>query len=336
MQVMSKLSDVEGKLCCNWIKYSKELPDLMKYKQCDLKYICKKNQLRVAGNKSMLVDRIQQKYKIEHAACLIQTISRRYIAKKYISLHGPAYKDRQCTNDTDFYTLEPLSSLHIKDFFSFKDKCGFIFGFDLNSINSLMRRNKQSTNPYNRNKFPNNVIRDVKRLRILNRIHYPKKISINPVIVNVIETPIALTRLERIRTNKTFTERVINLFYEIDQIGNYTSYEWMSMLNRDKLVQFTRFIYQLWNYQAGMSQETKRNICPYFDPFEYQRISANFTNDMDLERVQQIAITICENMFHTSIDVEYKKLSAICILTALTTVSNDARHNIPWLYESTL
>ena len=57
---------------------------------------------------------------------------------------------------------------------------------------------------------------------------------------------------------------------------------------------------------------------------------------MTLERAQNMTITICENIFYTAINVEYKKLSAIYILTALTTVSNDARRNIPWLYESTL
>ena len=340
MNVLSKLINLEEDLCCDWNKYYKETPDLMKYRHPDLKYICKKNKLRVTGNKSILVERILQKYKIEKATCLIQSIIRRKTTQTYILLRGPAYKDKKCTNDTDFYTLEPFTNIHIKDFFSFEDKDGFIFGFDFNSIYSLIKRNKKAKNPYNRNEIPKDIIRNIKRIRKLNHVYYPKNNDTENVItsntMNINETPQALTTLEQIRNNKTFEERVSNLFYEIDQVGNYTSPEWLLNLGRDKLVLFMRFMYQLWNYRVGISIETKQNICPHFNPFTYQGITTNFTNTMTLEIAQNMAITICENTFHTAINIEYKKLSAIYTLTALTTVCKDARQNIPWLYESTL
>ena len=340
MNVFSKLINLEDDLCCDWNKYYKETPDLMKYKHPDLKYICKKNKLRVTGNKSILVERILQKYKTEKATCLIQSIVRRKTTQTYISLHGPACKDKKCTNDTDFYTLEPFTNIHIKDFFSFEDKDGFIFGFDFNSIYSLIKRNKKATNPYNRNEIPKDIIRNIKRIRKLNHVYYPKINDTENIITSntrqIHPIPRELTILEQIRNNKTFEERVSNLFYEIDQIGNYTSPEWMLNLGRDEFVLFVRFIYQFWNYRAGISTETKQNICPNFNPLGYQGITTNFTNTMILERAQNMVITICENMFHTAINAEYKKLSAMYILTALTTVSNDARQNIPWLYESTL
>jgi len=339
MQVLSKLSNLKDKLCCDWTKYNTETPDLMKYKQHELKYICKKNELHVTGKKSVLVQRILNKYRREKAACLLQSIARRKIVQTYILLHGPAYKDKKCTNDTDFYTLEPFNHIHIKDFFSFEDSCGFIFGFDLNSIHNLIKRDKKATNPYNRNEIPKDIINKIRRIRKLNRIYYPTPNDIENILTsntnNVIEIPQTLTLLERMR-NKTFEERVSNLFYEIDQVGNYTSPEWMLDLGRDALVLFVRFIYQLWNFRAGISRETKNNICPYFNPFNYQGITDNFTNTMTIEIVRNMTITICENMFHTAINVEYKKLSAIYILTSLTTVSANARQNIPWLFESTL
>jgi len=340
MNVLSKLINLKDELCCDWNKYYKETPDLMKYKHPDLKYICKQNELHVTGKKSILVDRILHKYKRDKAISLLQSILRRKTVKTYILLHGPAYKDKKCTNDTDFYTLEPFTNIHIKDFFSFQDKDGFIFGFDFNSIYSLIKRNKKATNPYNRNEIPKDIINKIKRIGKLNRVYYPKINNTENVITsnttNITETPQALARLEQVRNNKSFNERVSNLFYEIDQVGNYTSPEWMLNLGRDKLVLLMRFMYQFWNYRAGISMETKQNICPHFNPFTYQEITTNFSNTMTLERAQNMAITICENKFHTAINIEYKKLSAIYILTALTTVCNDARQNIPWLYESTL
>ncbi len=341
MQVLSKMINMDDELCCNWHRYYKEgKPNLMDYKQRDLKYICKKNKLHVTGKKSILVDRILHKYNNDKNACLIQTNVRRMIAQIYVPLHGPAHKDRKCTNDTDFYTLEPFEKIHIKDFFSFKDTDGFIFGFDFNSINSLIKRDRNATNPYNRKPIPRNIMRNIRRLRKINRIYYPKNNNTENTLISnlsaVTEAPRELTRLNRIRVNKTFEERVSNLFYEIDQVGNYTSSEWMTELEGNKLILFVRFIYQLWNYRAGISPETKHNICPYFNPFQYQGITSNFSAVMPLVRVQHMVITICENMFHTAINVEYKKLSAIYILTSLTTVSEDAQRSLPWLYESTL
>jgi len=339
MQVLSKLINLENALCCNWLKYYTEMPDLMKYKHQDLKYICKKNELRVTGKKQILINRILYKYRRDKAICLIQSIARRKIVQTYIELHGPAYKNKKCTNDTDFYTLETFNHIHIKDFFSFEDKCGFIFGFDINSIYNLLKRDRKATNPYNRNEIPKDIINKIRRIRRLNRVYYPvihaNENTITTHAINTIVLPHALMLLEQM-CNKPFEERVSNLFYEIDQVGNYTSHAWMTDLGRDELVSFVRFLYQLWNYRAGITQETRKNICPYFNPFNYKGITENFTNTMSLENAQNVTITICENIFHTAINTEYKKLSAMYILTSLTTVSDNAMINIPWLYESTL
>lgn len=54
MQVLSKMLNLNDILCSNWEKYYKESPNLMKYKQKDLKYICKKNALHVTGKKKYI------------------------------------------------------------------------------------------------------------------------------------------------------------------------------------------------------------------------------------------------------------------------------------------
>jgi len=340
MQVLSKLTKVDDILCCNWRKYYMESPNLIKYKQCELKYICKKNKLLVGGNKNTLIDRIINKFQRDKAACLIQSVIRRKTVQTYITLHGPAYKDKKCTNDTDFYTLETFENIHIKDFFSFEDKHGFIFGFDFNSIISLIKQSKNATNPYNRNEIPKDVMNKIRHIRRLNRIYYPKEKDITNVVTTnvseVTERTELMTMLEEMRNNNTIYQRISNVFYEIDQVGNYTSVDWMLNLGRDDLVLFIRFIFQFWNYRGRISIETKNNICPYYNPFSYRITTSEFGNTMTIEQAKNMAITICENLFHTATNVEYKKLSAMYILTSLTVVSEPARLSIPWLYESTL
>ena len=48
--------------------------------------------------------------------------------RKLISLRGPAYKTRKCNNTKDFMTLETLNNLSHTQFYSYKDKDGFIYG----------------------------------------------------------------------------------------------------------------------------------------------------------------------------------------------------------------
>lgn len=60
-----------------------------------------------------------------------------------------------CVNDTDFFTLEPLTEIDKHQFISFKDKDNFIYGFDICSLYKLLTdSNGPVTNPYNRNKIP--------------------------------------------------------------------------------------------------------------------------------------------------------------------------------------
>ena len=97
MQVLSKMLNLNDILCSNWEKYYKESPNLMKYKQKDLKYICKKNALHVTGKKSILALRIQKKYEREWNAHIIQKYIRRNIALNYINFRGPAIKTKRST-----------------------------------------------------------------------------------------------------------------------------------------------------------------------------------------------------------------------------------------------
>jgi hypothetical protein len=205
----------------------------------------------------------------------------------------------------------------------------------LNSIRSLIKRNKNATNPYNRSEIPKEIIRNARRLSALNNIYYPKNNSTENGIVSNAKSQ-SLTILEQIRHNKPFNARVSNLFYEIDQVNNYTSPEWMINLGRNKLANFIHYIYHLWTSRGGIMSEVKQKICPHFNPFMYKNILVNFSPEMSLSELQNIAVTVCENLFHTAIDVEYKKLSAMYILMSMTVVSNDARQSLPWLYDATL
>ena len=76
----------------------------------------------------------------------IQAIWRGALIRKWLNYHGPAWKNKSlCNNIQDFLTFEDLDDLKIDQFFSFKDKDNFIYGFDVISIYNLIYNQDKRT-----------------------------------------------------------------------------------------------------------------------------------------------------------------------------------------------
>jgi hypothetical protein len=93
----------------------------------------------------------------------------------------------------------------------------------------------------------------------------------------------------------------------------------------------------IWNYRANLSIDDKILICPPSgDPFNgiphILRIlkSQNATSI----RLREIVLTILEKFVYESFNSENRGLRVMYILTALTSVSNNAANSMPWLYDS--
>jgi hypothetical protein len=117
----------------------------------------------------------------------------------------------------------------------------------------------------------------------------------------------------------------MNLFMEIDLLGNYTSSNWFSELTDRPLNHLHRYYIQMWNYRAGLSEETKRLLSPLGSPFYF---NTNTT-------VKESCVYFMENLVFSSPDIEIRKLGALHVLAGLTQVSHHARYSLFWLYEST-
>tara|TARA_B100001173_G_C15976275_1_gene542334 strand:- start:138 stop:1139 length:1002 start_codon:yes stop_codon:yes gene_type:complete len=329
MQVQSKMNNI-----INYHEFFKDNINLHSYRVFELKNIAKKYKLHVTGTKPVLIERITLYFiKIKNIV-KIQSLIRRHIIKNIIHLKGPALHNRKiCTNDTDFYTLEPLGNINYYDFFSYKDEEGFTYGFDINSLITLLRKKSVINNPYNRNTINFDTIRNVSIISKLNKqIHGINNESFNSEQTMREQT---IDRMNNIRNNE-LNQRVRNLFYEIDLLGNYTSPNWFHNLSIDDCILFLRQIWDIWNYRSNMPMLTRKRICPYFFPFHegVHNINIRHNNIRNLEALKKTSITIMENLIYTGINDEYKQLGAILVLTSLTSVSNEAREQLPWLYES--
>jgi hypothetical protein len=332
--------------------YFKDKNAITKYKLDKLKKIAKIHKLRVSGKKQELITRIEEYFIELNSTIKIQSLFRKYLSNKLLRIRGPALRNRSlCINESDFYTLEPLSEIHHSNFFSYMDASGFIYGFELNSLITMLRKQGTIVNPYNRNKVDFSIVKTIKYLDKLTKIIY-KKSTAEGIGNNIDNSFIndnqslnnrqnVLLKIQAIR-NKDINARINELFIEIDLLGNYTQSAWFSNLEKNHYLKLILDLYEIWNYRSNMSINVRNHICPYFNPFNdglesvyaIRNIYMNNGRNCSREEIQKHALTIMENIIYTGTDVEYRKLGVLHVLTALTLVSIPARTTLPWLYES--
>ncbi len=327
MQVQSKFAKPE---ILSWKKFFDDKVNLFKYKIRELKEVLAHYKLHVSGKKSILVERLETFFNKSKSVIKIQSLMRMFIVITMIRLRGPALKDRTlCINDKDFYSLEPLEDLYIYDFFSFKDNKGFIYGFDLNSLITMFKKQGSLTNPYNRDKIGFEVIKNISYLSKLN-----KHMNHNNQPIETTARDIAMQKMTLIREKET-EFRINELFHEMDLLGNYTNVSWFNNLTRTQHVHLLRYMWDIWNFRGNIPIATKRKICPYFNPFTdgADNIEREDGNDR-ANLLKKTSLTIMENFVYTGISNDYKQLGCMIALSALTMVSIPARNSLPWLYES--
>jgi hypothetical protein len=289
-----------------------------------LKSIAKIHKLKISGNKEELLKRLFCFFRLSTFAIKIQKLFRGSILRNYIFYHGPAvYKREKCINQSDFLTMEELKDLNCCQFFSYEDTDGFIYGFDVISLYNLIIKNKPTPkNPYNRMDIPENVFYNIKKFIRLSRIlKFPVNLNINDIS-------------DVIPLKKTLELRILDLFQNIDSLGNYSNAQWFLSLNRFQLFRFMSEIVDIWNYRAQISIETKRSICPPLgEPFRNLSL-INMNSQTDLDIIRKIILEVLEKLVNTGVDRDSRTLGSYYVLGALTLVNDTASQSLPWLYQS--
>jgi len=305
------------------------------YKLHHLKDICKHYKLLRTGTKLQLTERIYSYLKNSIKLIKIQAVWRGALTRKWLKYHGPAYNNKKvCVNEQDFLSFEDLCDLKIDQFFSYKDKDNFIYGFDIISIyNLIYQQDKRSfkskiLNPYNRNIIDDSVVRDLNKLIKLSKI-LKREISI--------EIP---KEEDELNVESVIRCRIVNVFQNIDLLGHYTQPQWFENLNIMQLKRFLKELCDIWMYRAQITLNTKLNIYPpNGEPFSgiyggsmSGLIQINTVNN--LIDLQKNSLTVIERMVNSGINNDFKNLGAYYILTALTIVSSEAALALPWLFEA--
>ena len=301
--------------------------DLLKYNYNikQLKQIAKEYKLKLTGNKSQLISRIYSYLHLSKIIIKVQKIIRGHIQRKYINSHGPGFKNRSlCVNNFDFLSMDELTKIEDKQFYSFKDDDGFIYGFDVLSLYNLIdKSNGAVKNPFNQQLLSQKIIEN---FRTLIRLSKMLKIEL-------------LTELSDITNDvspeKSIELRALTLFQNMDALGNYTNVQWFLTLNKHQLIKFVRELVDIWQYRANISNEMKRAIChPTGNPFQTLP-NYNVLQTIDnLNDIRKPILYVMERLVNSGINNDNKCLGAYYVLSALTLVNYDAATSLQWLYEA--
>ena len=304
--------------------------DILKYNYnvLQLRLICKKYNIKIAGNKDEIKRRVYNYLFYLNNIIVIQKSIRRFLISLYIKSHGPGFlKKKLCTNDVDFCTLDNLENIPYTQFFSFKDENNFIYGFDIISLYNLYLKSKKDLiNPFSQ-KIINKS--DIKKMIYFIKFSKILKIPIS-VDYDVINN---LSEVKQIEMD------VLSLFQQIDSLGHYTSTSWFNDLNKKTLLKFINELFDIWNYRADLTREMKREISPPLgNPFYIpnNNIQLSFLKDCSLIKIKKYILTVMNNLVNSGINNSSKCLGAYYILSALTLVNPDAAEALPWLYEAVL
>jgi hypothetical protein len=244
----------------------------------------------------------------------IQNKVKNKINQRLIKLRGPGYLDKSlCNNDTDFYSYDSIKEIDERYFYSYKDLNDFIWFFDIRSLNKLIEL--KQPNPYTMNKIPNSVIEEVNLLT--------KKL-------NMKENDELINKKEIKRTKKQIIkQKTIDLFSDIDTLGNYCQPEWFLNLNIGLLKRLYKNLEDIWNYRLQITNEVKSRICPPNGLAFTTRVS-DVMRQTSKETLQELILNEIMK-FSNAITDEDKKLGYMYFIIGMGSVSRECLETHPWL-----
>lgn len=247
---------------------------------------------------------------------VIQNFYRKNKINRTNRLRGPSLFNREnINNEYDFLTCENVADIPNDKFFSYKDLDGFIYAFNIGSIKYLIEH--RDNNPYNRNLFPDDVIRNFKKLVKLEE-------SLGKDLNFKFDEPVS--KYQKMK------QKCVEIFQRFDHLEHYSQVDWFLNIPLNNLKKLYAEIEDIWNYRAMLSKNAQKKYVKDGKAFQYSISSINKINN--ILKLQKILL----NEFHKfAFDGETREdciTSTYWILTGLTLVSPEAAAGLPYLVQS--
>lgn len=324
---------------------------LQNYKLEDLKIFAKQRRLKITGKKQDLQYRLFGFYVLFPAAMKIQARVRGNYARKLMSLHGPAFKNRSlCVNTTDFYLLEELTNIPFHYFFSYRENNGFVYGFHIVSFYHLIKEQPSSAlNPYTREHIDPNVIRDFYTLYIHLRQRECLKNSdseLPPLSVDAIASQqinlIQHQRRERLQqrlletSRQTYDVRIRNILSNFDSGGHYSIARLVEIfcnLTSSQQIDYLVSLETIWRFRSGLSERVRSQLNILNQRIFYAEDLLRRLSENRQRSLMHYMLRSIEMIYWFTHGTRLAHVSEYFILGALTMISREAGDMLPVIRE---
>jgi hypothetical protein len=260
----------------------------------------------------------------EHiAARKLQNFWRKRYALLRFCAQGPASNlPSLATNETELYTLDPITAITPLYFFSFADEKKNIWAFDIRSFCHVMLGGKPPSNPYTRDLLTSMTLQKIRtRISWLRRRKYPT----------------LHIQMDQLSAEQYWNQKVLDVFMKIEGLGYLVSCDWFHSLKVEDHHKFYGHLFHLWYVGLGLTPDQKKKIVPGHQGRETALFKFPPTENRHREQHwwAKINLSLIESFITRSEDPENRKLGALYVLTALVDVSEDAADAFPWLLQET-
>lgn len=163
---------------------------------------------------------------------------------------------------------------------------------------------------------------------------------------NICPTQITERYYHLLKPQYTLEQFTNDVFCEIDRIGNYTDSSWFLSLSDINIRTMFHSLYDNWFFNLGLDVRVRERLIPSMprgNPFYIINSHNNRGVRMNISTIfcsmpptlaRRTLLAIINILITDCPDINERKTCCYYVLGSLTTVSDEARRHLPWLYES--
>ena len=290
----------------------------------DLKFTLKYYKLSQIGTKRILFDMLIELFysllpflqNLDYIIKLQKWYKKR-IQMKICQLKNQFLYKGECVNTSDVLTMELLSDINNEYLIYYRDEKGFIYGFDIRSLDKLLKNG--NVNPYTSKEIEKETVIKIKQLI--------KYLSLSGLYI--VDNPTdELSNIPEFNTKR----KIIKIFQDMDNLDQYTNPCWFLDLNTTNLIKFYKELEDIWNYRLNLDKETKKRICPpngHVFIVEPKNVLKEHNNK---DKLQNLCLTVIDRLINSATDRSDRVNGCIYVLLSFVIVNNSAAEALPSYY----
>lgn len=246
----------------------------------------------------------------------------RFLQKKTstsrVKRHGLAYFiPSLAKNDTDLYTLEPVSTIPLTYRFSYTDSHSNVWLFDSRFLMGSMQYEPTVLNPFTQEEIPSAALTRLQTLSECLQKH---------------GLPLLYVSEDTLSPEQRWDQKVLDVFLRIRTHGYGVNVRWFEVMNASSHVLFYTRLYELWTSDLQLTEEDKERIVPQHSLSLFTRHPNRLINEYHpIKWWKKTNLSVMHTLLTASPEKGNRGCGALYILTALSRVNPDVAQVYPWL-----